>query len=43
MFRIRGRAIAPGGAGWWPTGEIRATVAEVQQLLGDDFARLEDT
>lgn len=41
-FRVRRRAIigAHGGAGWAPIGQIRSTPAEVQQLLGNDFARL---
>ena len=42
VFRVRERAIigAHGGAGWAPIGKIRLTVAEVAELLGDDFIEL---
>jgi hypothetical protein len=41
VFRVRRRSIAPAAAGWWPTGQIRTSVEEVRQLLGDRFADLE--
>ena len=39
---MRQRAIigAHGAAGWAPIGKIRRTVAEVAELLGDDFPEL---
>lgn len=42
VFRVRRRAVigAYGGRGWAPTGQIRATVGEVAELLGDAFAEL---
>ena len=40
--RVRERAIigAHGGAGWSPIVKIRLAVAEVAELLGDDFGEL---
>ena len=40
VFRIRRPAVigAHGGSGWAPIGQIRATVDEVADLLGDRFA-----
>ena len=42
VFRVRERAIigAHGGTGWAPIGKIRRTVAEVAELLGDEFTEL---
>jgi hypothetical protein len=42
VFRVRRRAIigAHGGSGWAAIGQIRSTVAEVAQLLGESFALL---
>lgn len=42
VFGVRERAIigAYGGAGWAPIGKTRRTVADVAELLGDDFAEL---
>ena len=42
VFRVRERAIigAHGGAGWSPIVKIRLAVAEVAELLGDDFGEL---
>jgi len=37
--RLRPGQISP--TGWAPTGQIRATVAQVADLLGDAFATLE--
>jgi hypothetical protein len=42
-FRVR-RAIRPGQfsrTGWAPTGQLRFSIAEVRDLLGDRFADLE--
>jgi hypothetical protein len=41
VFRVRERAIIGAhGASWAPIGKIRLTVAQVAELLGDDFAEL---
>jgi hypothetical protein len=42
LLRVRRRAImgAHGGRGWAPIGQIRATVAEVADLMGNAFAEL---
>jgi hypothetical protein len=43
VFRVRRRAVigAQSGAGWAPIGQIRRTVGEVAELLGDEaFAEL---
>jgi hypothetical protein len=44
VFRVRRRAVigAHGGPGWAPIGQIRRTVGEVAELLGDSFAELVD-
>jgi hypothetical protein len=42
VFRVRRRSIvgAHGGAGWAATGQIRSTIGEVAELLGDSFPLL---
>lgn len=44
VFRVRHRAVigAHGGAAWAPIGQIRRSVAEVADLLGDRFVDLVD-
>jgi hypothetical protein len=38
MFRVRQPLrVAASERGWWPTGQLCATVAEVQRLLGESF------
>lgn len=44
MFKVhQPMRVGRSARGWWPTGQLRATVAEVQALLGDAFAELVDT
>ena len=42
VFRVRERAIigARGGVGWAPIGKIRRTVAEVAEVLGENFVEV---
>jgi hypothetical protein len=44
VFRVRRRAVigARGGRGWAPIGQIRRTVGEVAELLGDAFGEFVD-
>jgi hypothetical protein len=43
MFRVRRpMQVSSSHRGWWPTGQLCATVSQVQALLGDSFAQLTD-